>query len=383
MASGGEKRVSSRRLPNATGEVAGAEVAGAAGGVNDPKKPDTVHALQYEIETLKARIGVDRERIKDRTLHHIADQQNVMSIEQLNIKIRKSLKGHNAKVLCLDWCSDKRHMVTSSQDGKLIVWDAFTTNKEHALTLPTTWVMGCAYSPSGSAVACGGLDNKLTVFPLALEDDSQSKKKVVGTHTSYTSCCLFPGSDNQVLAGSGDATTTLWDVESGTVLQTFHGHVSDVMSIDLAPGPNLNTFISGACDNIAYLWDMRTGGYVQYFEGHTSDINSVKFHPSGDAIATGSDDATCRLFDLRADGEVACYEKEAIIFGINAVDFSVSGRLIFAGYNDYTVNLWDALKCERITVLYGHENRVSALKVSPDGTAIGTGSWDTTIRIWA
>ena len=48
-----------------------------------------------------------------------------------------------------------------------------------------------------------------------------------------------------MLAGSGDATTTLWDVESGTVLQTFHGHISDVMSIDLAPGPNLNTFVSG------------------------------------------------------------------------------------------------------------------------------------------
>ena len=49
----------------------------------------------------------------------------------------------------------------------------------------------------------------------------------------------------KVLAGSGDATTTLWDVESGTVLQPFHGHISDVMSIDLAPGPNLNTFVSG------------------------------------------------------------------------------------------------------------------------------------------
>ena len=56
---------------------------------------------------------------------------------------------------------------------------------------------------------------------------------------------------------------------------------------------------------------------------------------------------------------------------------------IMTGYNDYTVNLWDTLKCERITVLYGHENRVSSLKVSPDGTAIGTASWDTTIRIWA
>jgi len=47
---------------------------------------------------------------------------------------------------------------------------------------------------------------------------------------------------------------------------------------------------------MAFIWDMRTGGYVQYFEGHESD--SVKFHPSGDAIGTGSDDSSCRLFDL-------------------------------------------------------------------------------------
>ncbi len=49
-----------------------------------------------------------------------------------------------------------------------------------------------------------------------------------------------------------------------------------------------------SCDKMAFVWDMRTGNYVQYFEGHDSDINSVKFHPSGDAVGTGSDDATCR-----------------------------------------------------------------------------------------
>ena len=47
------------------------------------------------------------------------------------------------------------------KDGKLIVWDAFTTNKENAVTMPTTWVMACAYGPSGNVVACGGLDNKV------------------------------------------------------------------------------------------------------------------------------------------------------------------------------------------------------------------------------
>lgn len=40
------------------------------------------------------------------------------------------------------------------------------------------------------------------------------------------------------------------------------------------------------------LWDMRTGQSVQSFEGHLSDINSVKYHPSGDAVASGSDDST-------------------------------------------------------------------------------------------
>ena len=84
--------------------------------------PDTVQSLQHEIEVIKAKIAQEREKIRDKTLQQVADIANVPSIDQLNIKIRKSLKGHNAKVVCLDWCSDKRHLVSSAQDGKLIVW---------------------------------------------------------------------------------------------------------------------------------------------------------------------------------------------------------------------------------------------------------------------
>lgn len=160
---------------------------------------------------------------------------------------------------------------------------------------------------------------------------------------------------------------------------------------------------------MAFIWDMRSGSVVQSFEGHQSDVNSVKFHPSGDAISTGSDDSTvsicantnnlispiesidwifhcpfqCRLYDMRADKEVAIYAKDSIIFGVNSVDFSVSGRLLFAGYNDYTVNIWDTLKQQRVCLLYGHENKVSCVQVSPDGTALSTGSWDYTLRVWA
>lgn len=168
-------------------------------------------------------------------------------ISYINIKPRRILKGHQAKVLCSDWSPDKRHIVSSSQDGKLIIWDAFSTNKEHALTMAATWVMSCSYSTSGNAVACGGLDNKVTVYPITTEEDIASRKKTVGTHTSYMSCCLFPNSDQQILTGSGDSTCALWDVESGQLLQSFHGHSGDVMSIDQAPNETGNTFVSGVC----------------------------------------------------------------------------------------------------------------------------------------
>lgn len=58
-----------------------------------------------------------------------------------------------------------------------------------------------------------------------------------------------------------------------------------------------------------------------------------------------------------------------------------SGRLLFAGYNDYTINVWDVLKGTRATILFGHENRVSRVRVSPDGTALCSASWDSTLRV--
>ena len=125
--------------------------------------------LQKEIEQLKKRIIEERNKLCDRTVGQVAE--SIEPIQGLNIKVRRSLKGHNAKVLCLDWSLDKRHLVSSSQDGKLIVWDAFTTNKEHAVTMPTTWVMACAYGPSGNIVACGGLDNKVNRIKCVIYGD--------------------------------------------------------------------------------------------------------------------------------------------------------------------------------------------------------------------
>lgn len=61
-------------------------------------------------------------------------------VQQLNIKPRRHLKGHTGKVLSCCWSNDNRHLVSSSQDGKVIVWDAFTSAKVIGVWLE--WSLG-------------------------------------------------------------------------------------------------------------------------------------------------------------------------------------------------------------------------------------------------
>lgn len=74
----------------------------------------------------------------------------------------------------------------------------------------------------------------------------------------------------------------------------------------------------------------------------------LQFFPSGNAVITGSDDATCKLYDLRADQELITYQDSSIMCGVTSLAPSLSGRLLLAGYDDFNVNIWDALKSERV-----------------------------------
>jgi len=235
--------------------------------------------------------------------------------------------------------------------------------------------------PKREFCACGGLDNLCSIYNLKTREGSVRVARELAAHTGYLSCCRFL-SDKQIITSSGDMSCMLWDIDAGVKITEFNDHTGDVMSISLNPANN-NVFVSGACDATTKVWDVRAGKCVQTFTGHESDINSVTFFPNGNAFATGSDDASCKLFDMRADRELNQYTHDNILCGITSVAFSCSGRLLFAGYDDFNCNVWDTLKGERVGILAGHDNRVSCLGVSKDGMALCTGSWDSTLKIWA
>lgn len=57
--------------------------------------------------------------------------------------------------------------------------------------------MTCAYAPSGSYVACGGLDNICSIYSLKTREGNVRVSRELPGHTGYLSCCRFLD-DNQV-----------------------------------------------------------------------------------------------------------------------------------------------------------------------------------------
>lgn len=337
-------------------------------------------SLKAEIESLKDEIKKLKTAASDKTM----EEQNVPQLAKLTIKNRRVLKGHFAKIYAMHWVEGSggmnRNLVSASQDGKLIVWNAFTTNKVHAIPLRSSWVMTCAFAPSGGKVACGGLDNICSIYNLSSKEQPIKVARELAAHTGYLSCCRFV-EDNKIVTSSGDMTCMQWDVESGQQVIQFADHNGDVMSISVSA--DQKSFVSGACDATAKVWDITSEQSQQTFPGHESDINAVHYFPNAMAFGTGSDDASCRLFDKRAYKEMMQYTHDKILCGITSVNFSLSGRFFFAGYDDFNCYVWDTLTGKQVGVLAGHDNRVSCLGVSSDGMALCTGSWDSFLKLWA
>jgi len=244
--------------------------------------------------------------------------------------------------------------------------------------------MTCAYSPSGNLVACGGLDNLCSLYKLPQDGKDASVTKTyaeLAQHEGYLSCARFIA-DDEILTSSGDSTCILWDVPTKTPKAVFTEHTGDVMSISVFDSKDV--FVSGSCAATARLWDHRKGkSSVKTFRGNESDINSVSFLPDGTGFGTGSDDSSCRLFDIRSYMQLNKFHNEKILCGITSLAFSKSGSLLFAGYDDYNCYAWDTRLGQLVDQLVGHDNRVSCLGVTDDGKALCTGSWDTLLKVWA
>jgi guanine nucleotide-binding protein G(I)/G(S)/G(T) subunit beta-1 len=328
-----------------------------------------------------------RDKLKDLKLQRFDDNDPVLksysqsaTAEPINLKSRRRLEGHFGKIYAFEWGPDSQNIVSASQDANMFVWNAMFGLKVQGITLPSAWVMCCGYSPNGEFVSTAGLDNVVWIYKVQEGATEEIAIELTG-HEGYISSCSFLN-EKQMITTSGDCSAALWDLPSRRTITEFSEHTLDVNCSALSPDSHV--FATGSCDSTIKLWDVRVGAHsIRTFVGHESDVNAVAFFPDGNAIVSGSDDSTCRLYDIRSYSMLNVFVESKHYSGVTSTAVSKSGKYIFSAYDTGPVYVWNTIHGDTAQFLEGHEKRVSRVRVSPDGSAVGTASWDTTIFVWA
>jgi len=129
------------------------------------------------------------------------------------------------------------------------------------------------------------------------------------------------------------------------------------------------------------IFDMEEGICARKFTGHTDIVNSV--HPArrGPTVCvSGSDDGTILIHDFRTKGPVTKFvnlEK----YQVTAVTFNDDAQKVISAGIDNAVKIWD-LRRGLTDTLFGHQDTITGLSLSPDGRHVASNSMDCTVKIF-
>ena len=173
----------------------------------------------------------------------------------------------------------------------------------------------------------------------------------------------------------------VWEWQSESYILKQQSHPDDTNATAFSPdGMQL---VTGADDGKVKVWDVRSGFCNVTFTEHGGAVTACAFAPRGRVLLTASRDGSVRAWDLVRYRNFRTFTAPTrLAFSCLAVD--PSGEIVCAGSHDsFNVHLWSVQTGQLLDQLAGHEGPVASLAFAPNGSALVSGSWDHTVRVWS
>lgn len=241
------------------------------------------------------------------------------------------LVGHLAPVTTVDVSPDGARIVTGSADGSARVWDTPSGLGLVSLIGHDDEITRALVSPDGRSVATGSLDGTVRLWDSETGDELTSA--AVGR----------PGSSVDIQWSSDGS--RLWVASLPLLAQrdvpTLELVAESIVNVEesfcaAAASPTGDAFVVGPFEGARLISD--AGGQSTELIGHSAAVCEVAFSPDGSLIATGSDDATARIWD-RTGTPVASLLGHG--GGVSSVTFDPAGTQLLTASFDGEARLWD------------------------------------------
>jgi WD40 repeat protein/serine/threonine protein kinase len=235
-----------------------------------------------------------------------ADGREILKIEvSPDVARAVPLTSDQKRVLCVAMTPDGKRIITGSDIGTVMIWDAIDGQKlceiNDAFIGRATRI---AVTPDGKRLVTGE-GSTLRTWDAASGRQLQDFTRDTGG-VDLDSIVVTP--DGQRIITGGDGMTKIWDMASGRELLTLKGHAGGILS--LAVTPDRQRIVTGGADGTARLWDAVSGGELIVFKGHAGKVHSVAVTPDGQRIITGSEDGTVKIWEAATPEQVALWKEQ-------------------------------------------------------------------------
>jgi WD40 repeat protein len=120
-------------------------------------------------------------------------------------------------------------------------------------------------------------------------------------------------------------------------------------ALSVAFAPSGSQFVCGMADNSVKIFDAKTRQTTKVFKGHTLPVRAVAWSPKGDKIASGSENAQIRVWNIKT-GESVVMQQPGHIRSISNLAFDPTGKKLVSTGDDDTIRVWD-IATRRSTLL--------------------------------